>query len=268
MPRLPLIPSALITAMLAFATPSAAQDSIFTVSEKQNKTFVDVGAAALIRETYVGSEKSSVLPLPFVSAGYKGRYFFNPALGAGVYAINNDHFRLGATTNISLGRKGDDTPFNNDAFEVDPTLTAAAFTRVYLPIAAFDTIATVPVVGGLDGMRVDALLSTSFSPLDNVKITPGVRATYHSRDWINTQYGITDAQAAAVSDTFPALTALDLDGQVSTLGVHTAVYWTVNENYEVIGAVNHSVLQGDAKDSPLTPKNTGTTLALAIARKF
>lgn len=242
---------------------AAAQDGLFDVTGKHAESRLDVGVAAVIRDSYTGSNQSSRLVLPFLTAQHK-RYFFNPALGAGVFAIKNDRMRLGAAANLALGRDGEDTPFPIDVFDVEPTLTGSVFGRAYLPFAAIDAVGTVPITGDLRGAKLDLLLSTSLSPSTKLRITPGIRATYQTSGWANTNYGITAAQADAVS----GLAALDIDSQFAALGVHAAAYLTLSEDYEILSIVNHSILRGDIKNSPLTPKNAGTTFAAGIVRKF
>ena len=241
--------------------------SIFEVAPSKVKTSYDVGVASVFRNQYVGSDNTSTIILPYANVTYKGRYFLNPALGAGIYAINKDNVRLAVSTHLALGRKGEDTPFTNEVFserfDVDATLTTKVSGRVYLPIAAFDVVGTLPVTGGLGGARLDTLLTTSVSPTKKLRITPGVRATFATSGWLNTNYGINEAQAAA-----SGLDAFALESGLSTLGTHAAAYYKLSDNYEIVGVVNHSWLLGDVKESPLAASNTGLTAAIGLSRKF
>ncbi len=257
--------TALMASLIALSTSLAhAQDSsIFDIPEDQAETYIDVGAAVVSRETYVGSGGSDTLFLPYVNASYKGRFFINPALGAGAYAIRTEKFRLSASGNLSLGRKGKDTPFNSGLFDVDTGVTGSLAARYYLPFAALDVVGTVPLGGDLNGARLDTLLTTEIKPLPNLRITPGVRATFNTGEWINTYYGINAEQSAAIKQP-----GLDYSSGLSTIGLHSAAYYQISETIEIAGIVNYSMLVGDIKDSPLTPKNDGLTLAAALVRKF
>ena len=256
--------STLLGSACLVAAPATAQDSsIFDIPDSQSDSFIDVGAAAVSRETYVGSDDSDLLVLPYVNASYKGRFFVNPALGAGFYAIRKDKFRLAAAGNLSLGRDGKDTPFDSPLFDIDTGITGSVAARYYLPFAAIDVIGTVPFGGDLDGARLDTLLTTEVRPTDKLRITPGVRATFNTGGWINSYYGLNAEQAA-----FTKTPQLDYSTGLSTIGVHGAAYYTVTDTVEILGIVNYSMLVGDIKDSPLTPSNSGLTAAIAIARKF
>lgn len=254
-------------ALMSVATLAEAQTEWYEIPPEKAESSASIGVAGVSRETYVGSEDSDLLVLPYVNATYKGRFFINPAIGAGVYAINNDKFRLGAAANIALGRKGKDTPFKGtsyeDEFEVKTGASGKVFARAYLPFAALDVVGTVPVGGDLKGAKLDTLLTTQFQPIKNLTLTPGVRATFNTGGWLDTNYGINSRQAAA-----SGLAPISYEDGLSTLGAHVAAYYSLGDDYEIVGVVNHSWLVGDIKDSPLTPKDTGLTVALGIARKF
>lgn len=254
-------------ALCSVATHAQAQSNWFEIPPDKAESAASIGAAGVRLDSYVGSEESTLLVLPYVNATYKGRLFINPAVGAGVYAINNDKFRLGAAANVAFGRDGEDTPFAGtgyeEEFDVKTGASGKIFARAYLPFAALDVVGTIPVGGDQKGAKLDTLLTTQFQPTSRLTLTPGVRATFNTGDWLDTNYGINSRQAAA-----SGLTPLSYDDGLSTLGAHVAGYYKLGENYEIVGVVNHSWLVGDVKDSPLTPKNTGLTVALGIARKF
>lgn len=269
--RFPLRVAATIGLLSLFWTASQnaqAQDSIFTIPDSQNASYADIGVAGIIRDTYIGSTESETRVAPYIKAEYKGRLFFKPGLGAGLYAIKNNRVRLSFSGNVAFGRNTADTPFRDQGFdpalfELDDTVTATIAGRYNLPIGVIDVIGTIPVGGDLDGQRIDALFTTQIKPFKKLRITPGVRSTYQSSGWINSIYGIDGAQATALgTDTF------DLGGQFATIGAHAIAYYQLPNNYEFISLVNYSRLIGDVQDSPLVDTNNGLTAAIAIAKKF
>lgn len=251
--------------VVLLTTQAHAQDlaDIFVVSDSQNETYLDIGVGAASRSLYVGSDERESLVLPYANGEYKGRLYFKPGLGAGVHLINTDSFRLSGGGTLSLGRDSEQTPIIGALGEIKTGVLLNSAARFYTPIGAFDITGQVPVSGGLSGTRIDALFSTEIKPIPALRITPGVRATYQSSGWLNALYGISQDQAFLAGTT-----AFSLDGRVSTLGTHSVFYLTVDENIELLGAVNYSHLIGDVKDSPLTPKNDGLTVAIGIAKKF
>jgi outer membrane scaffolding protein for murein synthesis (MipA/OmpV family) len=266
---------ALITALILSVTPAKAddsarifgeQDGLFAISEKRDRSFADLGVAYVNRATYVGSENSDNLVLPFIRTDYKGRLFINPALGAGVYWRNTDNLRVSTSVNFALGRDGEDTPLIGDGGEVDSSFAVTNALRYYLPFAAFDAIATTPFTGGFGGSRLDTLLTTEVKPIKGLRITPGVRATFGTAGWTGTLYNIDAEDLPALGIT--ELDAFQASGGLLALGAHTAAYYELPNNFQLIGVVNYSALQGDAKDSPLSVENSGLTLALGLAKHF
>jgi outer membrane scaffolding protein for murein synthesis (MipA/OmpV family) len=254
---------------LSFQTVAVAQNSVFDIPEDQQKTFADLGIDAVYRETYVGSDKNELKVLPFIYAEYKGRYFINPALGAGAYAIKNETFRLGGSVHYNLGRKTKDTPLDGDAFDVDGGFAGLISSRLYTPVAAIDVIANIPLTGDLDGYRIDTLMTTELRPTERLRINPGIRATYHSGEFLDSLYGINDDQLAVTRlSTGSELTALSFGSEISTLGAHVAAFLELGNKFELVGVVNYSRLIGDVEGSTLAPRKDGFTSAVAIARKF
>jgi len=243
-----------------------AQDGLFAISETRDRSFIDVGIAYVNRATYVGSEDTDNRVLPFARADYKGRLFINPATGAGVYWRNTDHLRMATSFSFAVGRDGDDTPFIGDRGEVDSSITLTNTVRYYLPFAAIDAIATVPLTGGFSGARFDGLLTTEIKPIKGLRITPGVRATFGTAGWTGSLYNIDPEDLAAIHTA--GLSAFQAGGGLLALGAHTAAYYELPNDFQLVGAINYSALQNDAKDSPLSLENSGLTIALGLARHF
>jgi len=243
-----------------------AQDGLFAISEKRERTFIDAGIAYVNRAPFVGSEETDNLVLPFARADYKGRLFINPAFGAGVYWRNTDNLRLSTSFNFALGRDAEDTPIIGEGGEVDSSFTVTNALRYYLPFAAFDAIATVPVTGGFEGARLDTLLTTEIKPIKGLRITPGVRATFGTSGWINSLYEVEAADLAALD--VIGVDPFEADSGLIALGAHAAAYYELPNAFQLIGVVNYSALQDDSRDSPLSVQNNGLTLALGIARHF
>jgi len=243
------------------------QDGLFAITKKREETFADVGLSYVYRDGYVGSEETESLVLPYVRADYKGRLFINPALGAGIYWRNTDNFRFSSSLNFETGRDDEDAPILGENGDLDSSFSAVNAARVYLPFAGIDIVSTVPFTGDFDGARLDVLLSTEFYPFKGLRITPGVRATLGTSDWVNSLYGV-DADDIAAEGASPTLEAFDADSGLIAFGAHTAAYWDVTRNYQIVGVVNYSNLRSDARDSPLSPDNNGLTVALALVRSF
>lgn len=243
-----------------------AQDGLFAISEDRDRTFLDAGVAYVNRSDFVGAPTNENLVLPFARADYKGRLFINPALGAGVYWHNTDSLRLSTSLNIATGRDADETPLIGEGGEIDSSFAVTNALRYYLPFAAFDAISTIPFTGDFEGARFDTLLTTEVKPIKNLRITPGVRATFGTAGWINSLYEIEESDLAAINAV--GIDPFEAGSGLIAIGAHAAAYLELPNKMQLIGVVNYSILQDDARDSPLSVENDGLTLAIAIARHF
>ena len=284
-----LTAAALAPALLA--APATAQ--IFDIPDSERETYIDVGAAVLSRAAYVGSEEQDTNIYPYLAGEYEGRLFFNPAVGAGVNLINDGTMQLAAIGTFASGRDADDTPFVfepdddaavnvaaslplpqtdavKDAFELDGSFVAGGHFNILLPVARFDVTAVTPVTGDIEGLRTDFALTTRI-PIGPVFVAPGVRATWTSDSWTESYYGFTSEQVdlLAAQGLFSPdfLEATEVD-DAWTLGAHVLATWEVVDDVNIIGALNYSALQGDAKDSPFSPDNSGLTAVAGIAKRF
>jgi len=265
----------LLTALPALAGP-------FDIPEEQQSTYVDVGAAVVSRSAYVGSEETDTDIFPYVAGEYKGRYFFNPAQGAGVNLINNGTLRVAPVVFFAGGRDAEDTPFLDEdsaisdaerdafenAFDLDSSVTAGGVVSYRFPYAQLELQAQAPVTGDVEGWRGDASLATRLVPLENIIgegtiIAPGIRATYLSDQWTESYYGLDQGQANLLN-----LAGQDVDGGFNSLSAFVLTSLSVTEDITLVGAANYTMLQGDAKDSLLSPDNNGTTFVLGLAKRF
>ena len=263
-----LLLSAPQTAFAGNGSFFGAQDGLFAISESNADSFADLGVAFVHRDEFVGSEETENRVLPYVRADYKGRLFVNPATGGGVYWRNTDNFRFSTSINWQTGRDDEDAPLLEDEGDVTGSVTVVNAARFYSPYAALDLLSSVPITGGFDGARFDALLSTEIKPIEGLRITPGVRATFGTSGWINTLYGIDDDTLAELEQAPASLTAFDADSGLIAFGAHAAAYYELPRDYQLIGVVNYSNLRSDARDSPLSPENSGLTLTVGLAKHF
>lgn len=248
---------------VAASLPAAAQDNIFAVSESRARTYVDVGAAVLSRNAYLGSRERKLSALPYINAEYKGRLYFKPGQGAGVNVINKDKVRLSTGVNLDFGRRASDVPVLGQSGKIDTSLTASIAARYQFRYAVLDVVGSAPVTGNLEGNQLDVLMTTLLPLGERLRLAPGVRATFQDGDRIDAYYGINAQQSQ-----FSGLSPRSYDSGLSNVGAHALLFYKVTDNIEAIANINYSYLLGDIEDSPLVSKNSGLMVIAGIARKF
>jgi len=263
----------LLAATVLSGLSAPAHAGPFDIPQEQQTTFIDVGTAYVGRAAYVGSRERDEDIFPYLAAEYKGRYFANAAQGVGVNLINRDGWTLAPIAYFAGGRDAEDTPFRlangttlpavEDALDLDSSITVGGLVTYRLPLARLDAQMQVPVTGDVEGYRTDVSLTTRLPLGERIFIAPGLRASYFSDGWSNSYYGLNAAQAAAVG-----LPEYDAGAGFNSLGALVLASFEIVEDYNIVGALNYSLLQGDAKDSPLSPENDAVTVILGVARRF
>lgn len=261
-PNMKLLTSAaaLCTALM-FIPFAVAQDasSQWGISASKDVSYADIGLAGLSRLNYLGSDESVTDIYPYIDAEYRGRFYIKPSLGAGVYLINNENFRINLGGNYAFGR--DAETFNGvTAQSIDDAITASLGARVITRFGAIEAQMAVPVSGDMDGEHVDMAYIVQFDPTPALRINPGARISLWSEDRINQFYAV------------PASTkfgSFGFKGNGAQSGsVFVAAYWQFAQDYEFVGVADYARLFGDIPDSPLSVKDDGLTLSVALARKF
>lgn len=255
--------SAPLVTALSLSSPAMAQDSIFTIAEKQDKTYADLGIAAMIMPEYLGSDEEQNRLLPFINAEYKGRFFVNPYQGAGVNLINDGKFRVSGSTFFAPSRKSKDTPFSDPSFDIDGGAVARASVRYLWKYAAFDVTGSTPIFGDMEGAEVEFRATTLLPLSKNVRIGPSIFASYQTEDWNNALYGINQEQSLAAG-----LTQQSYSDGFGTYGAAATAFITLPADLNLIGLVSYTTLSGDLKDSPLTPRNDGVMGVVALSKRF
>jgi len=254
---------ALLFSSLLMSSTAMAQESIFAISEKQDKTYIDLGISALSTPEYLGSDDDQVRILPFINAEYKGRLFLNPYQGAGVNLINDGKFRVSGSAYFAPSRKSEDTPFTDPSFDIDGGALARASARYLWKYAAFDVTGSVPVFGDMEGAEVEFRATTLLPISDTIRIGPSIFAGYQTSDWLNTLYGVNTEQALAAG-----LTELSYSDGFGTYGAAATAFVKLPADLSMIGILSYTKLDGSLKDSPLTPRNDGIMGAVAISKRF
>lgn len=255
--------TALLAATLFLSSTATAQDSIFTVGEAQDKTYADLGISVLSSPEYLGSDDEKIRVLPFINAEYKGRLYINPYQGAGVHLINNGKFRVSGGAYFAPNRKSKDTPFTDPSFDIDSGVSARVAGRYRWKYAAFDVTGSMPVTGDMDGAEVEFRATTLLPVSDKVRIGPSIFASYQTKDWLNTLYGVNNEQALA-----GGLTQLSYSDGFGSYGAAATAFVDLPSGISMIGLLSYTALDGNLKDSPLTPSNNEVMGVVALSKRF
>jgi outer membrane scaffolding protein for murein synthesis (MipA/OmpV family) len=224
---------------------------------------VVLGAAAEARPLYDGAAVSRVLGGPLINIRYRDLAFVSVGEGVGVNVLRGDNYRAGIQIGYDLGRRvSDDYTHLHGLGDIRRAPTVEAFAS-YAISKEFPLVMRGDVrqyVGGADGMVADVGV---YMPLPGSSkkliMFAGPSITYADHRYLQTQFGVTSAQALASG--YPIF---DPHAGTSAVGFGFSAtrfitdHWLINLDT----AVNH--LLGSARESPITQRTVQRVLTLSF----
>ncbi|MBN7762335.1 MipA/OmpV family protein [Nitratireductor aquimarinus] len=248
-PHLAAILSApLVAASLALA-PASAQEGGSGKNFWSGDWSVTVGASGAFRPEFEGSRSHLFSLVPLVSVGRQGNdRRFSSRNDNGSFALFGAHgFEAGLTGKFLFKRDADDA---NDLKGLDPVkwgVEAGGFAEVY-------PTDWLRVRGELrhgfrahSGFVADVAADAFYDVTPHIRISGGPRASFASKDYFETYYGVNAREAAA-----SGLSEYQPDGGgLKSLGVGGAVTWKVTDAFTSSVFAEYASLKGAAADSSL-----------------
>lgn len=258
--------TAACTALLGFVvSPASAQRGKPPVREWD----VSMGAAAIIRPTFEGSDRYRARPLPFLTVNWRDAISFGEN---GLTAqLRREKFRLGVGLTFDAGRadhgtgglfaSGDDRL--KGMGEIDFSLGFRGFAAWRLGPVELNASATK-----FDGKQNDGLLATLglSAPLplgQKLMIIPSIRATWADDKYTQTYFGVTSLQASR--SIFPRF---DAHSGLQDVRANVNMIYRFNRHWFVGANVGVSQMMGDSAKSPISISDTSSTGLALIGYRF
>jgi len=259
-----LTASTLLAAALALvAAPAWADpDGTDARSAGDDEWDVTLGAGALIAPAYEGADEFEVYPIPLVSIIWNDRVFLDIEHGLGVYALNSDDLKLGASVGYGRGRDESDAARLRGMGDIDPAARAHVFAEA--SVGRVDLGLDVSRdLGGSEGLQIRPSASAGFKVSDSVWISPEVSATWSGEAYMSTFFGVSPLQALG-----SGLPAYQADAGFRRADLRLNVAWRINENWFANANVGAGYMLGDAEYSPLTMDQVQPQAGFFLARRF
>ena len=255
----------LAAALLTLCPLAQAQEPAYGLSGR-------VGLGMAMVPTYEGSPHHRMLTSPNLALSYRTRDWGTFEFGQrGLLwnAIEAGQFRLALVAQLDLGRKDKDTSTVNPT-PGDKRLAGMGNVQSSTEVGLGIGYGPLMVVArqslserGPKGAQVDMTVEIPLSLSDRLDLRFAVGATWANRDYMQTYFGVTTAQAQATS--FSVYTPKSGCRKVeASLGAEYAMApsWKLQAN------IGFSQLGDDAAASPLVGRRIGSLAALAVAHEF
>jgi len=231
---------------------------------------VSLGGGAALRPTYLGSNRYELAPVLFADVTYRDMI----SLGAGGLSAywHNDDLKIGVGLTDNGGRKDYRT---NGLFQTgDDRLKGLGDINSALGIRGFATYkvgfivldgAVTKLTNHFDNHGVFANVGVSAPQKlsDRLILTPHVVTTWANRNYMETFFGVTAAQAAD-----SAFLEFNAGSSFMNVAAGVAAAYLVNSHWFVRASADVTKLTGDAGDSPITFSSTNGTVSIVTGYRF
>lgn len=246
--------AALLACATAFAVPAAYAQTAGSKTDDQLK--LSIGGGAIYAPTYLGSDNYEVDPIPLFDLRYADRFFLSTRDGLGLnLAPQGSNWRAGPVVKYRMGRDQDDDAALRGMGDVDAAGEAGGY--VHYDLRPFSLGAEIRQgFGGHEGVIGDVFANWSTKLSNSLMLTVGPKATLASRDFTETYFGVTPAQAAR-----SGYRAYAPDGPFMSYGLGASLRYRVNDYLSLGGFAGIDRIAGDAADSPLVDQAGSPTQA-------
>ena len=231
-------------APLLAAVPISAKAQEMALSTSPYQYVLDLGVGVQYQPKYPGSKDYILVPFPLIAV----QRFFLPGLGQ---VADGDEklraFYLYPSFDFNGKREA------SDASELTGTETVDWALELGVGIGyRYDWLrGTAEVrqgINGHDGQVIELGMDFITAPVDSLQLNFGPRLSWASGNYMDTYFGVTDAEASASGS---RLSAYDPSPSFKTAGLEARVSYAFSQNTRLHVQAGWDRFIGDAADSPI-----------------
>jgi len=256
----------LVAALLVAPPASAAPES------------VTLGAAAIIKPKYEGSNEHEVIPIPIIIPKFtenpnddsavtevRKRVKFRGLDDIRIRVLGGERLQMGAVTGYITKRDQDDGDLLRGLGDIDGGLVLGAYSAFTLGAFTLDAAIMEKVTGDDAGPEYRFGIETSHQVTDRVRLGVRVGTTFASDDYMQTYFGVTPAQSGRSRAGLPAYTP---DGGVKDVFVAVGSTVDLNDRWLLKAGARYGRLLGDAADSPVIETKDQVSGTIGLGYRF
>lgn len=255
LPRSAFFGSLLVAAgCLAWSAPAAAQSdgsSGGRPSAERSDWSITLGAGALYRPDYEGSDNYEVWPLPFAAITYRDTLFLRgPSVGANLLNWQPEgsqgKLQAGPLLRYQFGRDDNDNGALDGMGDVDDGLDLGGFITYSLGPWSAGLTALHDVTGAHDGMTAKASVGYAHVISERMRLRSEISTTWASGNYMDSFFGVSQRQSAR-----SGWREYEADSGFKDVGLVVDLSYAITREVGITGRLGYDRLLGDAADSPL-----------------
>ena len=238
------------------ASPSAAQQragAAQAAGTPDSKTWdIRLGAGALVRPDYEGSNDYKVSALPLVDVNYRDTVFLHTTtLGANVFTLRgpgpNDKLQFGPLLRYQFGRDADANDVLHGLGDIDAGFELGAFVNYRAGPWSAGLTAFRDISDAYDGGMTVQLKGGYMYPIGpRLRLRTEISSTWADDNYTESFFGITALQARR-----SGLRQYQAEGGFKDVGLSFGLDYSLTDHWGLSGLLGFKRLLGDAADSPL-----------------
>ncbi|MGB6910410.1 MAG: MipA/OmpV family protein [Methyloceanibacter sp.] len=243
------------------------------------KSTLGVGAAAVIKPKYEGSNEHEVIPIPviiprFVSkpedetsaySQVRKRLAFRGLDDIRIRVLGGDRFQVGAVTGWITKRDQDDGNLLKGMGDIDGGLVAGAYSAFRLGMFSFDAAYLEKLTGDSAGPQYRFGVETTQQITDRASVGIRVGTTFASAEYMQTYFGVTQAQS---SSSRAGLPVYKTDGGIKDVFIAIGGTYDISDRWVFKGGARYGRLLDEAADSPVVQTADQVSGTVGLAYRF
>ncbi|MHA1518433.1 MAG: MipA/OmpV family protein [Alphaproteobacteria bacterium] len=257
----------LVVAALLCAPPASAMPESVTL-----------GAAAIIKPKYEGSNEHEVIPIPIIIPKFtenpnddsavtivRKRVNFRGLDDIRIRALGGERFQVGAVTGYITKRDQDDGDLLRGLGDIDGGLVVGAYSAFTLGTITFDAAVMEKVTGDDAGPEFRLGIETSRQVTERMKLGIRVGTTFASQDYMQTYFGVTPAQSLRSRAGLPVYSP---SSGVKDVFVAVGSSMDLGDRWLLKAGARYGRLLGDAADSPVIQTKDQISGTIGLGYRF
>ena len=249
--------SMVVAVMLMASQAAFAEDGSATVPSVWKVT---IGGGVALTPRYEGAAKDRFRAVPLLEID-NGHFFASTTRGLGYNFSDDKATQYGLRVSLAPYRRQTADPHLNGMGDLSLGVEGGAFYNT-----RFDQwYVTSSVATGNRGAHIDLGGGYEFKLSPSDQLRAGVEATWANNKYMQTYFGVTAAQAAASGG---VLTAYTTSSGVKDYALKANWTHAYNKEWFSNAGVTVKQLSGSAKNSPITQRQTNTSVSFVVGYHF
>ena len=264
---------------VAAACACAVAGVLVPSAKAQSERSVTLGAAAVIKPKYEGSDEHEVIPIPIIIpkfsdppgeepspyAQVRKRVNFRGLDDIRIRVFGGDRFQVGAVTGYITKRDQDDGRLLRGLGDIDGGIVAGAYSAFRLGAFTFDAAILEKVTGDDAGPEYRLGVETTQQVTEHARVGIRVGTTIASDDYMQTYFGVTSVQSRNSRAGLPVYTP---DGGVKDIFIAVGSSVDLSDRWLLKAGARYGRLLGDAADSPVIETENQLSGTIGLGYRF